>query len=174
MDCIKEFVIPYVGLSIGNHSFDFKIDNTFFEGFEHWEIEKSYFDINILLEKQENMLVFDISINGVVNVMCDRCLEYFDYKVSGNYTLIVKFGDVRDEENDEILIIPKTESQIGLRKYIYEIISLLLPIKRVHLVDKDGKIDCNDEILRKIDNYSTKKSTDPRWDVLKDIDLTDN
>lgn len=174
MDCLKEFVISFVGLSIGNHSFDFRIDNTFFEGFEHWEIEKSYFDINVLLEKQENMLVFDITINGMVNVMCDRCLDYFDFKLSGTDTLIVKFDDNRDEENDEILILRKTESQVKLNKYIYEIISLLLPIKRVHLVDKDGKIDCNEEILRKIDNYSIKKSTDPRWNILKDIDLKDN
>ena len=36
----EEFIIPFKGLSAGNHPYDYKIDNQFFENFEYFESEK--------------------------------------------------------------------------------------------------------------------------------------
>ncbi|MCD4746903.1 MAG: DUF177 domain-containing protein [Bacteroidales bacterium] len=170
MDYFKQFVIPFKGLSIGIHQFRFDINNKFFESIEYSEIKKGKIDIELLFEKQENMLILNFSINGYVNVNCDRCLEDFEYPVSGKEQLIVKFGNKRYEENNEILIIPESEHQIEISHLIYEYISLLLPIKRIHPNDDNGISRCKGEVIRKIEELSNKKNNiDPRWDVLKKL-----
>ena len=35
MKPLKEFTIPFVGLKVGKHHFDYEIDKTFFEHFEY-------------------------------------------------------------------------------------------------------------------------------------------
>ena len=86
--------------------------------------------------------------------------------VKGEFRLIVKFGDDYEEESDEVVVIPKTESRIDVSQYIYEYINLLLPIQRMHAEVED----CDPEIVKKINTHS-KPEVDPRWEALKNIKL---
>ena len=42
MKNLKAFLIPFTGLKIGKHQFDYQIDNSFFECFEYVEFNSAY------------------------------------------------------------------------------------------------------------------------------------
>ena len=86
--------------------------------------------------------------------------------------LIVKFGEEYNDDNEEILILPYSEFQLNVAQYIYEMIVLSAPIKRVHPKILDGSMES--EALKKLEKLRVKeiKSTenvDPRWDKLKSL-----
>ena len=55
MKQLKEFIIPFIGLKLGKHSFDFKINKTFFEYFEYEDFNNSEIDLDVLLIKKNTM-----------------------------------------------------------------------------------------------------------------------
>ena len=84
--------------------------------------------------------------------------------------LIVKFGDEFNNDNEEILIIPHNEYELDISQYIYELIILSVPVKRIHpkIVNGTLKSDTIDK-LKKMQEKAEKKDTDPRWDKLKEL-----
>ncbi|MFP4471630.1 MAG: YceD family protein [Bacteroidales bacterium] len=169
MDYLKKFVIPFRGLKLGVHHFDFEIDDKFFEAVESAEIEHGRVSVGVDLTKQERMLILEFGIEGMVEVSCDRCLEPLEMPVKGNERLIVKFGENRDEESDEVIIIPESDHQINISQYLYEFISLLLPMQKIHPDDEHGNSTCNPDMLERLGRRDGEKQTDPRWDVLKKL-----
>lgn len=166
MDYLKDFIIPFRGLKAGNHHFDYIIDNRFFESIEYAELSKGKVKVLIELTLQERMLIFDFSINGFVEVSCDRCLGLFNQDISGSAKLIVKFGEDWVEESDEVIVIPESEHQFDVSKYLYEYIILLLPMRCIHPNDEDGVSTCDQEIVKRLGHHPVNSETDPRWDVL--------
>ena len=164
--------MPFSGLGLGKHLYHFDIDGKFFTEFEYTEIEQASINVELTLDKQERMLVLDFVISGSINVMCDRCLDNFDFVIDKQERLIVKLGDAWKEENDDILIIPESEHQIDISSYLYEYIILMLPIKKIHPEDEEGNTKCNPEIIKRLNELSTQEP-DSRWDSLKGL-ITDN
>ncbi|MEL6304860.1 MAG: DUF177 domain-containing protein, partial [Bacteroidota bacterium] len=80
------------------------------------------------------------------------------------------------DENDEILILPHGEYQVNIAQYVYEMLVLAVPQKRVHPGVLDGSLQS--EVLDKLEelqpkeNEESSENTDPRWDDLKKL-LTD-
>lgn len=161
----KDYTISFSGLSIGEYEFDFEVDNTLFEEYENEDILGADVSLNVLLKKEERMMSFDFSFEGVLNVLCDRCLDPLNIDVRGVNTLFVKFGEENKEEDDDVIIISNKENKIDLSQYIYEYILMQKPMRCVH---KEG--ECNKDMLDRIDNIeNNKESIDPRWESLKDI-----
>jgi len=48
----KEYLIPFVGLKLGKHHFEYQIDNTFFDLFEYDEFQNSDIKVSVVLEKK--------------------------------------------------------------------------------------------------------------------------
>ena len=171
----REFVIPFSGLKIGNHRFDFKVDNSFFESFDYQDFNASDVDVKALLTKTSTMMELELEANGNVNVDCDVTGEPFDLPTTGSLHLVVKFGEEYDDLDDELLIIPHGESQLNIAQYVYEMLVLAVPQKRVHPGIEDGSLQS--EVLDKLDELKPKEEKnnndiDPRWDDLKKL-LTD-
>lgn len=173
----KEFVIPFSGLKQGKHEFDFEIDNTFFESFEYNEFNGAAINLLVLLNKSSTMLELEMTANGTVNVYCDVTNEPYDQAIEANLDLVVKFGDEFNDDNDEILILAHGEFQVNISQYVYEMLVLAVPLKKVHPGVLDGTLES--EALAKLDELHPKevkenknKETDPRWDSLKKL-LTD-
>jgi len=169
---LKQYILPFSGLSLEKHLYHFDIDGDFFAEFEYTEIEQASINVDLTLDRQERMLVLDFVIKGSINVMCDRCLDNFDFEVEKQERLIIKLGDSWKEESDDILIIPETEHQLDISPYLYEYIVLMLPIKKIHPEDQFGNTNCNPEIIKKLNELS-KPEPDSRWDSLKGL-ITDN
>ncbi|MCK0161273.1 YceD family protein [Allomuricauda sp. F6463D] len=173
---LKEYFIPFSGLKLGEHKFVYDIDNAFFESFDYQEFNGASVRIDAILEKMSTMMELQINAKGTINVDCDLTGESFDQPIDSNLKLVVKFGDEYNDENDEILIIPHGEHQFNIAQYIYEMLVLAAPRKRVHPGVEDGTLQS--DILDKLEELQPKENTksieetDPRWDDLKKL-LTD-
>ncbi len=172
----KELTIPFLGLKQGKHEFTYEIDNTFFESFEYSEFNAANIELGVLLNKTSTMLEFELNAKGVVNVNCDISNEPYDENLSADLDLVVNFGNEFNDEDDEILIIPHGEHQVNLAQYVYEMLVLAVPQKRVHPGVLDGSLES--DALKKLQELQPKetkensKDTDPRWDALKKL-ITD-
>ena len=169
MDYQKQFVIPFYGLKVGKHHYEYSIDNEFFEHFEYAEFKEGSFRIKIVLEKQERMLELDFSIEGEAKLVCDRCAGEYMQVVEGRNRLIVKFGTEEQEISDEILVIPESRHHLNISSFIYEYIILHLPYKRLHPPGKNGESTCDPDMIRLLEEKAKTASTDPRWDELKKL-----
>jgi uncharacterized metal-binding protein YceD (DUF177 family) len=182
MNKTKEYLIPFVGLKLGKHQFEYQISNAFFEIFDYNEFQNSDIKVNVVLEKKSTMLELSLKHKGTVNVPCDLTSEDFDLPVKGKMKLIVRFGEMYNNDNEELLILPHGEFEVDIAQYIYEMIVLSVPLRRVHPGIKDGSL--NTEALKKLKELTIKEqkkehkqeqkeeNIDPRWDKLKQL-LTD-
>lgn len=172
----KEYSIPFSGLKLGKHTYQYQIENTFFESFGYDEFIATNVTVDVVLNKTSTMLELDFNADGTVNVQCDLTGEPFDQPVASAMELVVKFGDAYNSEDDEILIIPHGEHKINVAQYIYEMLVLAVPQKRVHPGIADGTL--KSEALDRLDALRPKESkenntdNDPRWDALKKL-ITD-
>jgi uncharacterized metal-binding protein YceD (DUF177 family) len=169
------YTIPLSGLKEGRHTFDFEIDNEFFEQFEESEVKEGSLIANIEMDKRSSHLDLAIRISGNVKICCDRCLEMFFHPVVCENRLLVKFGKTIEDIDPDILSLPVGEHELDMQQHIYEFILLALPIKRVHPDDKKGKSTCDPVMLKKLDELivDEEPETDPRWDELKKL-MNDN
>ncbi len=169
----QEFTIPFAGLKPGKHEFGFNIDNTFFEAFEYAEFNDASIDLTVLLDRLPTMLEIEMAATGTVNIDCDLTSEPFDQEIEAFLKLVVKFGEFYNDEDDEILIIPHGEHQVNIAQYVYEMLVLAVPLKRVHPGVLDGSLQS--DVLEKLEELRPQtakrntEETDPRWDALKDL-----
>ncbi len=190
----KDFLIQFSGLKLGTHQFEYTIENDFFNLFNYSEFNSTNIQVTVNLLKKQTMLELDFSHKGTVNVPCDVTNEDFDLPIEGTLKLLVKFGNEFNNENDELLILPFGEFQFSVAQYIYEMIALSVPYKRVHpdiaadyeeeFEDDLDFLDSDDlEMINEDDfleeetneteeNSDNNKEIDPRWDKLKQL-LTD-
>lgn len=170
---LKDYIIPFVGLSIGSHRFDYQIKDEFFEFFEYEEFNSA--DIKVVLDfnKRSNHFDLNFSFEGKVNVNCDVTNEEFDLNLDGNLRLLVNEGEEFNDDNPEILILPHDEYELNVAQYIYEMIILSQPIRKEHPGIKDGTLDSEVysklEELRPQGDFEEEEKADPRWDKLKDL-----
>ncbi|WBX71551.1 YceD family protein [Tenacibaculum retecalamus] len=177
MKDIKEFNIPFVGLKEGSHLFQYQIEEKFFEAFQFDEFNDTNLTADINFVKKSTLFELTFTIKGTVNVPCDTTGEPFDLEIDGVLDLIVKFGTEYNDEHDEILILPHEVYEMNVAQYIYELIVLSVPSKRIHPAVLNGtmKSDALDRLNElRINEEKTVEQTsaDPRWDKLKDL-LTD-
>ena len=172
MKDLKEFDISFTGLKLGNHQFSYQIDNTFFEFFQYQEFDKVDVKVDINFEKKNNMFNLEFVSEGNVTVACDLTAEPFELIVKGKLPLIVKFGEFFNDDNEEVLIIPHNSYQFNVAQFMYEMIALSVPTKRIHPGVKDGTL--KSEVLNKLEDFKRKEleknnTIDPRWAKLKEL-----
>lgn len=177
MKPLKEFTIPFVGLKIGKHLFEYKIEQAFFDYFEYEDFNDVNVTANVELEKKTTLLELHFKISGWVNINCDLTNEPYNQTIENEFTLVVKFGEVYNDEYIDILIVPHGTYEVNIQQYIYEMVILAVPLKRTHPGIEDGTLDS--DILKRLEELSPKQSEekeeeeiDPRWNKLKKL-LTD-
>mgnify|MGYP003624849809 CR=1 FL=1 len=172
MKDLKQFNIQYIGLKEESHLFEYQIGKPFFDAFNFDEFFDANITVALTLDKKSTLLDLSFKAKGTINVTCDISGEPFDQEIETELQLIVKFGEEYNDDNEEILILPYSEFQLNVAQYIYEMIVLSAPIKRVHPKILDGSMES--EALKKLEKLRVKeiKSTenvDPRWDKLKSL-----
>lgn len=169
----KDYVIPFTGLKLGKHVFEFDVSDEFFEEFEYSIIQSGNVHVVLTLEKKETMMIGEYELSGKVNTTCDRCNDPVEVNIKGSYRLIYKFDTV--PSNDETLIVLSPEAyELDIKESILEFITVSLPSRCVH---KEG--ECNEEMLSLLNEYSAgqdweadeddEDDVDPRWEALKKL-----
>jgi uncharacterized metal-binding protein YceD (DUF177 family) len=166
----SDYTIPFAGLKLGHHLFDFEIDDTFFEELDYSLIQKGDIHVSIDLEKKETMLILLFTIKGSVESECNLCTDPVDFEINNTFQLIYKFG-LEEMDDEAIIVIHPDSYQIDVTQPIYEFITISLPPRIVH---EEG--ECNQEMIDSLNKYlSSKKEEpkdddiDPRWSALKNL-----
>ncbi len=172
MKDLKKFNIQFVGLKEGDHLFEYNIDNTFFEAFNYDEFESSSIKVSLNFIKKSTLFELTFTSDGFVEVPCDLTSELYKQDIQSVLPLIVKFGPEFNDDNEEILVLPHEAYEFNVAQFIYEMIVLSIPNKRIHPKVLDGTM--NSEALDKlreleIKEEKTVEKTDPRWDKLKNL-----
>ncbi|WP_124979284.1 YceD family protein [Nonlabens xiamenensis] len=176
---LKAFTIAFAGLKQGEHQFKYEIHDEFFENFGYEEFHDASLNVTAVLDKRSTLMDLSLEAQGTVNVNCDLTNEPFDLPVEAQMELVVKFGPEFNDENEDLLVLPHGEFEFNIAQYVYEMIVLSIPQKRIHPGVEDGTLDS--DVLDKLDELSVtipddqedKENTDPRWDALKKL-KTDN
>ncbi|HOI31408.1 MAG: DUF177 domain-containing protein [Bacteroidales bacterium] len=169
MKPFQEFIVPIAGLSAGMHHYTFVVDDAFFAAIDYAEIRKAKIQVELTLDKQDNMLSLDFDLEGDIEVPCDRCNEDFMYPIESDYSLYVKFGESYQEEDDDVLVIPTDQHQLEIHHLLYEYILLSLPLRKVHPDNEDGTSGCDPVVLARLEQMTVTEETDPRWEALEKL-----
>ena len=84
-------------------------------------------------------------------------------------SLVVKFGE-ETTEDDELVIVSEDKGVLDVSWFIYEFISLNIPIKHVHAPG-----NCNPAMVKMLEEHMATRSSeeeetiDPRWEALRDL-----
>jgi uncharacterized protein len=171
---VNQYIIPFKGLTDGEHEFQFDLGKRFFDEHELLEASEGNIVFLVSLTKKPQLLSLNIRMSGSMLIQCDRCLEYFNYPVSYTDKFIVRFSETEKESTDEIWIVHPNEHEIDLKQYFFDCVGLSLPLQKVHPDNSDGNFGCNQEMLKIIKMHSLSDSKDeeeidPRWNKLKDL-----
>ncbi|MEJ0032264.1 MAG: DUF177 domain-containing protein [Bacteroidota bacterium] len=124
-----------------------------------------------MLDKHETFIDADFSITGKARLVCDRSLEPFEEPVKVHKKIMFKYGPEPTELSDEIVVITRDQDQLELGQYMYEFISLEIPIKKLHPKFRDEE-DNNEEgkiVYKSKSEDGDDGQIDPRWEKLKKL-----
>ncbi len=117
MDSLKEYNIDFVKLKLGQHAFNFKIDNSFFKLKENSLVEQGDVDVHLLIDKKERLMNFTFTFEGIVETECNRCLDSIKIPVSGKESIVIKITEEPKESDGEIFYIGEIcESNIEAKR----------------------------------------------------------
>lgn len=156
----QDFIIPFIGMKTGTYTFEYKVNDAFFESMEYSLIHKGDLNVTLEFEKKENMMTAHFWAEGVVSTNCDRCDTPMELPISGEFKLIYKFG--LEESEDESLIVLHPETfELDVREAIYELAIVSLPARMVHPVG-----ECDEEMWKLIQQYTinSEEEEDDDWD----------
>ncbi|PWK69269.1 uncharacterized metal-binding protein YceD (DUF177 family) [Mucilaginibacter oryzae] len=171
MKSLKKYSIPFTGLKLGKHLFEYDIQDDFFDGFEYSLVKKATLHCEIELDKQETMLILNFKIDGTVETTCDRCLKALPIQLDITEQQIAKFSDEEIDEDEEIITLGKNDHEIDVAGLIYEYINVAVPF--ISICGEGNTSTCDQEMLDKLKSLSANgeqsEQTDPRWDALRNM-----
>lgn len=175
---VKAFSVNIIGLSNRIHTFQYEIGDAFFReyGKDTGLVSEGTFHAEVELDKRETFIEARFKIEGKAKLICDRSLDPFQYPVEVDRKVVFKYGDTDEELSDEIVIIRRDTDSLELGQYIYEFISLEIPMKKLH-PRYQGELETEDESEGKIiytsggdaDDNNDGEDIDPRWEKLKKL-----
>lgn len=175
MKLLNEYSIPFTGLKLGVHQFEFEVNDSFFEEFEYSLVKSGKLNIALDLEKQETMMILHFHIKGSIQLGCDVCLANYPYLVDFKERQIVKLSgdDNLEDDTEEIIVLKRSDTEINVASLIYEFINLAAPY--ISRCDDEGNTEwCDSEMIEKLKQLAPGpkeeiEDVDPRWEALKNI-----
>ena len=161
--------------------YQYQLDNQFFLDLDAPEVQKGRVDVTLKVRKTSGIYQLDFHTEGMVVVVCDRCLDEMEQPIESDDRLRVKLG-LEFSEDDDMVVVPEEEGYINVAWFIYEFIALSIPMKHVHAPGK-----CNKDMVSKLskhlrvsgddeeefegmeDTVDESREIDPRWNELRKI-----
>lgn len=172
MDKLRNYDIAFSGLKDGNHSFNFEIDQAFFNLFAtEQDFKNPKIVAEVLLRKHSTFLEFVIDIEGTIELVCDITTNNFNHAIDSQVKVLVKFGEEYDDSDLDIITIPQQDNAFNIAQLLYEDVVLSVPMKKISpdLAEDDILLlekFSPQEVEEEKDN---EEEIDPRWNALKDL-----
>ena len=169
----REFEIAWQGLKPGVSVFDFELNDSFFKD---EDVDRDFKDLDaqvtLKFDKKNNFFLCHFDIDGSITVPCDRCGEEFKLRLWDEFDLLIKLAGEEAEETEEdadVVFIPRHETVIDFKEWIYEFLMLSIPLQRVHPDKPDGTPGCNPETLKLL-NKLTGTEGETKSDIWKGLE----
>lgn len=185
------YKLPLKSLGVGTHEFEYHLDKEFFVNMESTDIHGADLDVTLTVQYNGDFYNLDFAIEGEVTLVCDRCLDALHYPIEAGYHIVVKYGDRYNDDSDEVLEIPESDSSLNVAYMIYDTVTLEIPIKHVHPLGKCNKqmsamlkkhrataagedTELEESLIDEMDNIdaeaeNSEPASDPRWDALRKL-----
>ncbi|MEX0721854.1 MAG: DUF177 domain-containing protein [Balneolaceae bacterium] len=129
--------------------------------------------LNIEFYRTPHFIRTQFNIDATVELVCDRSLSNFDYKVDQNYEVLFKAENIDEsaDENGAIRNYDHSSQQIDLEQDVRDTILLNLPAKKLHprfLDDEGNPKEILNEKFGDIPDED-EEQIDPRWEALKNL-----
>ncbi|MCH5247608.1 MAG: DUF177 domain-containing protein [Muribaculaceae bacterium] len=196
MGKFTDYKLQLKSLPEGVHKMSFKMGKPFFINMDNTDIHDANLVADLELTYRNGIYDLNFHITGEVVVLCDRCLDDLVFPIDTTYHIVVRYGDKYNDEGDEYLEIPESDTYLNVAYMLYDTVALAIPIKHVHPLgkcnrqmsallkkhrserqpdeiddfdsDADFEIEGGDVIETDIPS-SDEEKTDPRWDKLKNL-----
>lgn len=169
----EDFKVNIIGLSQKAHRFDYEFGAEFFEKYGRTLLEDGQFTAQVLLNKGETMIEANFRIQGKAKLVCDRSLEPFDYPMDIDRRILFKYGQEEKELSDEIVLITREHVSLDIGQYMYELIVVNIPMKRLHPKFQNDDLEESEiQLVYSSPIEETEKeedAIDPRWEKLKKL-----
>lgn len=192
MGKFSAYKLALKSLPVGRHEFEFKPDKAFFVNMDYNEIHDADLNVSLIVDYHNDLYALHFDIKGNVTVLCDRCLDNLMLPIDTTYDINVQYGEDYNDESDNLLVIPNSDSYLNVAYMLFDTIVLAIPVKHVHplgkcnrqmsallkkhraggLSDEDAEIA--EEIIEDIENLEDAAPSDPRWDALKGLNIENN
>ncbi len=168
----NSYDLPYAGLKLGVHAFDWTLGQDFLEDHGAEGFKNMRLTVALELEKKERLMDLKFHINGSLTTACDRCGEDVEIEMDHEDHLVVKLSNETDLTDDEVVFIDESEHAFSVEQFIYEFIMVGLPSRTVH---PEG--ECDPEVMKYLEDINLEegqkedeeKEIDPRWEALKKL-----
>jgi uncharacterized metal-binding protein YceD (DUF177 family) len=172
----RAFEIAFVGLKPGIHEYHYTIDDSFFEEYGGQDFKGVIAEVKLALDKKASFMILKFEVGGKVQVSCDRCGNDLPLDLWDEFDILVKMADdpevMNDQESDpDVFYISRAASHLDVKGWIYEFISLSVPMQRMCAEKEIGGPFCNKEVLARLagmdptnkGDQPSKKSTNALW-----------
>ena len=171
----REFEIAWEGLKRGVSTFEYELDDRFFTD---EDAERDYKDLDaqvvLKFDKKNSFFLCHFDIDGSVTVPCDRCGEDFKLRLWDEFDLLIKLSGTEDseghDEDADVVFIPRSETVIDIRDWLYEFLTLSVPLQRVHPNKPNGEEGCNPEVLKLLNKLSTNDTEETKSNIWKGLE----
>ncbi|MBX2962460.1 MAG: DUF177 domain-containing protein [Cyclobacteriaceae bacterium] len=165
---MEAYRVNIQGLSNNIHRFDYAFGDEFFGQYGAETVAAGAINASVTLDKHETFIEANFTLSGAIKLVCDRSLEEFDFPIAVDRKIIFKFGHEPAEVSDEIVVIGYNTESLELGQFMYEFITLAVPMKKLHPRFRKEDEE-HDEIIYTSEPKEDKDETDPRWDKLKNL-----
>lgn len=175
----------------GTHEYKYELGKTFFKNMENDDIRDADVHVELTVKHRGELYELHFTMEGMLTLLCDRCLDDLEFPVDTTYDINVKYGEDYNDDSDDLLIIPESDNYLNVAYMIYDTVALTIPIKHVHPLGKcnramsamlkkhraqnpdDEDAALEDQLIDEMDSMdsSSDEKTDPRWDGLKNLEL---
>ena len=170
----RAYEIAFVGLKPGIHEYQYDITDKFFADYDNQDFTNCQAVVKLTLDKNNGFMMLKFDVDGSADVNCDRCGDLLTVKLWDEFNLIVKMVEDPNklnslEEDPDVYYISKTESHLYVADWIYEFINLSIPSQKVCADNINGKTDCNEEVMSKLEQMKNEaeKGSNPMWKGLE-------
>lgn len=170
-----EFELAWQGLKLGEHILDYQLNSAFLKEYGVLPEDITDIEANVTLkfDKHESFFELHFDIDGFVITPCDRCGDDFKLTLWDEFDLIIKLDDIEateeEEEDADVVFIPRSETVLDLSKWLYEFLILSIPLQRVHPNKANGESGCNEDVLKLLGQY-TEQSEEKKNDIWKGLE----
>jgi uncharacterized metal-binding protein YceD (DUF177 family) len=128
--------------------------------------------VRVDLDKTHHQAALHVFVRTEAVYPCDRCLEPVTIEVDTDFRLVYASDNSAESGGDESEIrrIDSNDPVIDLSEDVRDAALLCIPMRRICGEDENGEPLCRDAIPPDRD-AERQERTDPRWDVLKSLNL---